>query len=379
MHNKVDLRQRILELDGLRGIAIGLVLVAHYVAHFSGFRPGSLPSYVIALFRLTGSGVDLFFVLSGFLIGGILLDQRGATGYFKVFYIRRFFRIVPIYALLCLALGLLVGFRDRLPSLAWLIGEPMPWYTLATYTQNIWQAFHRADSPFIGVTWSLAVEEQFYLVLPLIVRYVRLKRLPYVLGAFIIGAPILRTWFHFQGYGWAAFMLTPCRADSLMFGVAAALLMRSPGGQEWLALHRRHLYGLLGICSVGMAWLTLRGVTQGELVTDCVSYSLIALFYLCILLLGLIDRERALGAVLRFKPLIKLGGIAYGVYLFHLPVLGICFAFILNSQPRFASLRDAGVIGLALALTILIAKLSWKYFEKPLVKRGHLFQYGQAR
>src|SRR5258708_1205348 len=99
---------RIPELDGIRGIAIGMVLIAHCFAIVS--RPGSALAYALVPLRLDWTGVDLFFVLSGFLIGGILLDARGSSNYFRVFYTRRFFRIVPIYAVLLASVALAVYF-----------------------------------------------------------------------------------------------------------------------------------------------------------------------------------------------------------------------------------------------------------------------------
>jgi hypothetical protein len=100
---------RIPELDGLRGIAIGMVIVWHYFSTVVQASLGSSLSYLVAATRLTWSGVDLFFVLSGFLIGGILLDAREATNYFRVFYRRRFFRIVPIYAAVLLIFPILAS------------------------------------------------------------------------------------------------------------------------------------------------------------------------------------------------------------------------------------------------------------------------------
>ena len=97
----LNLSGRIPELDGIRGIAIRMVLIAHFFLVVS--RPGSGLAYALVPLRLDWSGVDLFFVLSGFLIGGILLDARESSNYFRVFYTRRFFRIVPIYAVLLLS------------------------------------------------------------------------------------------------------------------------------------------------------------------------------------------------------------------------------------------------------------------------------------
>src|SRR6266446_4286628 len=90
---------RVPELDGLRGIAILLVIVWHYAVELFAREPGSTAAYGLAVLRLSWSGVDLFFVLSGFLIGGILIDNRGARNYFRVFYFRRVCRIVPLYYL----------------------------------------------------------------------------------------------------------------------------------------------------------------------------------------------------------------------------------------------------------------------------------------
>ena len=106
---------RIPELDGLRGIAIGLILILHFFQNTLNPQAGVVPRYLAAATRLTWSGVDLFFVLSGFLIGGILLDARTAPNYYRVFYARRLFRIVPIYIVFLGAdnLNTLIDYRYR--------------------------------------------------------------------------------------------------------------------------------------------------------------------------------------------------------------------------------------------------------------------------
>jgi peptidoglycan/LPS O-acetylase OafA/YrhL len=96
MNGDTRLRARIQELDGLRGLAILLVLIVHFISQEGSTAPHSFPSYLQRIVAMGWTGVDLFFVLSGFLIGGILMDVRSPT-YFRTFYIRRFFRIVPIY------------------------------------------------------------------------------------------------------------------------------------------------------------------------------------------------------------------------------------------------------------------------------------------
>jgi peptidoglycan/LPS O-acetylase OafA/YrhL len=149
---------RILELDGLRGIAIGMVLVYHYFDLTLQATPGTVLAQVITSGQLSWSGVDLFFVLSGFLIGGILLEARASTNYFQVLYTRRVFRIVPIYAVLLLCFPVPL-YGARLIDLTWLIKNPMPWYSYWTFTQNFWMAITGVlAAGALEVTWSLAIE-----------------------------------------------------------------------------------------------------------------------------------------------------------------------------------------------------------------------------
>ena len=154
--------KRIPVLDGIRGIAILQVLIWHYSGALHP-KLGSAASYGLRLLYLTWSGVDLFFVLSGFLIGGILLDHRGSANYFEVFYVRRFWRIIPIYIVMLLIGHVLSGLGhldpDRTGNLI-----ALSWY--ATFTQNVWMSIHSSWSLWLAQTWSLAIEEQFYVLLP---------------------------------------------------------------------------------------------------------------------------------------------------------------------------------------------------------------------
>src|SRR6266436_10069272 len=156
----VNLSGRVPELDGIRGIAIGMVLIAHFFLVVS--RPGSPLAYALVPLRLDWSGVDLFFVLSGFLIGGILLDARESSNYFRVFYTRRFFRILPLYLVCLLATLLLYALTQAGlgPRIAWLwtSEKPVPWFSYPLFLQNFWMAVRSTPGIFpISVTWSLAV------------------------------------------------------------------------------------------------------------------------------------------------------------------------------------------------------------------------------
>ena len=138
---------RIRELDGLRGVAIGMVVIYHFFQSTMEVPPGSVFSYLQAAARLSWTGVDLFFVLSGFLIGGILLDSRDSTNYYSVFYKRRFFRIIPLYLVTLLVAPVLLTFGlgpagNHAMSLT---QDAAPWYGYLTFTQNFWMT-HAWDS-----------------------------------------------------------------------------------------------------------------------------------------------------------------------------------------------------------------------------------------
>lgn len=164
-----DWSVRIAELDGLRGIAILLVLLRHSI--FGVETHSRIGSAFLAAGQLSWSGVDLFFVLSGFLIGGILLDVRESPRYFQTFYVRRAYRILPIY-MLTMALFALRHLPFHLPAgLGDVSPVPIPCLAYFTLTQNFWMAHLGTFGPAAtAVTWSLAVEEQFYLTIPFAVR-----------------------------------------------------------------------------------------------------------------------------------------------------------------------------------------------------------------
>src|SRR5258708_23181826 len=245
---------RIPELDGIRGIAIGMVLIAHCFAIVS--RPGSALAYALVPLRLDWTGVDLFFVLSGFLIGGILLDARDSSNYFRVFYTRRFFRIVPIY-LACLTAAVILSAvvnSGNASKLAWMYEGRLPWISYFLFLQNFWIAKATTYGVFgLGVTWSLAIEEQFYLTLPLLIRKLSQKRLLQATLAGIVLAPVLRIVLHSlwpEHYlSWVVMM--PCRADALLLGVLGAILLRDPAWYNRIGITRTALSPALAGLAVG--------------------------------------------------------------------------------------------------------------------------------
>ncbi len=355
-------------LDGIRGIAILLVVVFHYICCMLEPGSDSFLLYIRGMLGLTWSGVDLFFVLSGFLITGILVDNIGAENYYKVFYLRRVCRIFPLYYLVIIlfALGRRMGLAETGAGFGWLFDGAMPLWSYALFLQNISMAEAGSfGANFLGMLWSLSVEEQFYLLFPFLVSRVSRRTLAGVVCLFIFIPPILR-----EGAGFGAVSLMPCRADTLMVGALIALGVRSGSLFELLVRNRTSVYtafaGLLG----GAALLTRNGGAFG-----CFNYTWLAFLYGTFLLIPLLHPEGLPGRLLRTGWLRKIGGLAYGIYIFHMPVLGLMHGFILGKTPLLRTGTDALVTGAAFGVTLAVALLSHELVEKRVLAMGRRIPY----
>jgi peptidoglycan/LPS O-acetylase OafA/YrhL len=374
------------ELDGIRGVAIALVVMFHFFYSAAAPTPGGLAWHAIAPLRIGWTGVDLFFVLSGFLIGGILLDARESSNYFRTFYTRRFYRILPLYAAI-----VLVSFLLRLTlkqgystHFSWMLVGRFPWFSYVFFMQNFWMVATNTWGTWgLGCTWSLAIEEQFYMTLPLLIWLFKPKQLQKFLVAAVIAAPVLRT---LLCIGWPkdfllTFTLMPCRADALLLGVLGAIAMRTPVYRAWIEQHNRLILGAIFALLIGCGVLIHIASSQDSLLMRTFGYSWMALLYSLILVYSITQKSSFISRVLRVQPLRSLGKIAYGVYLLHGWVLVGLAALISPSHPFrdsfpvLDSWHQFGITMLALLLTIFLCQLSWRYFEKPLVQIGHRAKY----
>ena len=373
---------RVPELDGVRGLAIALVLFYHYFIGQIQVGAGTLEAKLLAFFRLTWGGVDLFFVLSGYLIGGILISQRGSTRYFRAFYARRLTRIFPLYYMV------LIGFviaRNLMgsPNTAgnqWLFADAFPIWAYALHLQNFSSAMdgvHGAN--WLGVTWSLAVEEQFYLILPLLLRFIPPRVVLPVVLALALSAPVLRTWifYHHPHGGLAGYVLLPCRWDSLFVGVLGAVLARKDKCVAWLSApsSSKELLARFAIFFSGVVVLTIKAQSIGSLGMATIGHTWLALLGLLTILVAQFGPWNGFRMFFRARCLVWLGGISYGLYLFHQIISGFCHLVLRGDAPKIASWSDAAVTLLALVLSLLIAGLSWRCFEKPLVSLGRRICY----
>jgi peptidoglycan/LPS O-acetylase OafA/YrhL len=384
-------KSRIPELDGLRGIAISLVVVFHYFYfgpstnhHLSAIR--SLYVHFEQLIVMGWSGVDLFFVLSGFLIGGILMDVRASESYFKVFYLRRFFRIIPVYYAWILIYFLIAAVASSFVR-AHVVGGELPErkdqiIPLLLFLQNFgFMNYSMLAGAWFLPTWSLAVEEQFYLVSPLVIRLLSRRALYAFLGFVIFFAPLLRLWVIYHvpprpNDSSLAYTLMPCRADALAIGAVAAGLWRNGRFRLWLNENTATLYGLVAIFLAGVL-IMLRWFPGHEAPpTQSVGYTWIAIFYVLILLLALAKPSGPVARVARIAWLGALGRVSYCLYLVHTGILLMCHAFLTAAlKNHVSSWQLIASNGFAAILCYFIARLSWTYFEHPLLQRGHAFKY----
>lgn len=386
-HNS-RLNGRIPELDGVRGLAILLVLIEHYIRDASHLHLSRWEARMLVPFRLAWSGVDLFFVLSGFLIGGILLDARAADNYYLTFYSRRVCRIFPLYYL-CFAvffIGLHLssivngGSIVNADVLHTLFNRNLPLWSYPFFVQNFAMSLRHTMGPmWLGITWSLAVEEQFYLLLPLAIRNMTTKSVQQLVCAAIVSAPLLRIiLLHSGGGSLAAYVLLPCRADALGYGVLIAMIVRSESAWMWVASHRSRAYLAFVLLGVGACLLTKLPSANPLFVG--IEFSMLAAFYATLLLLVIVNPGRVERLVFQWKPLMKLGTVAYAVYMFHAGVSFLWHGAILRGRPSFDGWASILVTILSIATVLLLATISFRFVERPLVSWAHAkFRYSFSR
>jgi peptidoglycan/LPS O-acetylase OafA/YrhL len=369
---------RIPQLDGLRGIAVLIVVLYHYVLSIS-LPPAGFLSRLQDCFRLGWCGVDLFFVLSGFLIGGILLDSKESPRYFRTFYLRRFHRIFPLYYLwlfLYLALDMAVfQYLPRSIAVAWSGWKPVVVYTL--FLQNlVSKQLSGISAPWLGPLWSLAVEEQFYLFMPLAVRFLPKRRLVQALVVTILLSPLLRAMF----FKWmpshpTQYVATPMRADGLAMGVLLAVALRDKQWHARLSQNLNGLYAAIAMLFVGVLYLALRTPAPGGFAEAVWGISCLDAFFSLVMLLALLRPYGSCADFCRRPTLRNIGGISYCVYVIHLAVNALSQALLRSRFQASPLVLDTAGVLVACIFTWALAKLSWHYLESPLIRRGHAYKY----
>lgn len=364
--SKKVIKKHFAQLDSLRAFAVAGVAWSHWMPNYTFGLPCS-------------AGVQLFFVLSGFLITCILLQARSSkdlnkgnsttASILKAFYSRRFLRIFPLYYLVLLIVVILnlPGARE---SFLWHFGYASNYYY---FLLNTWNG---PTSHF----WTLAVEEQFYLFWPIVVLLVSRRYLIHTFVGFVVFGIVYRLigdlWFS----DWLMWDITSFGSfDSLCLGgilayfhqtQSQAFSNKDVSEEESLRLKLQFCLILSLSSYVIMAYVCDGFVISGTIAKFCLNVFFAVIIYYCVL-----GVRGPIGAILNSKILIYLGTISYGLYVYH------NFAGLMSAQLlRLLGIPHQTITVLALnfALTIIVASLSWRLIERPINNYKRLFPYLKA-
>jgi peptidoglycan/LPS O-acetylase OafA/YrhL len=337
------------QLDGIRGVAILIVLLGHLITQPIGFG-------IVRLGPLPPVGVDLFFVLSGFLITNVLLRARGKEHFFFNFYARRALRIAPLY--FALLIFMFAVANHRLAALTF-NDQRVHWQVFAFYLQNLYYRQASELGPLaLAVTWSLAIEEQFYTVWPLLVSKLTVRNLSIVAAVLIFLAPIARVIVPIFGYD--PYINPLCRMDAMAMGALLSfwLFSAKPSTQN---INRQAVW-VLGVGLAGEIICHFLGLTH------ILSKSLVALMFTAVLALSLVWEP--LCKLLSLRPLRLTGKVSYCLYLAH-PVIGDLVYHEFHG-PTIAMKATRSL--LIIALSYSAAFLSWTFFESPILSLKKYFE-----
>jgi peptidoglycan/LPS O-acetylase OafA/YrhL len=352
------------QLDGFRFLAVTGVMIGHWMT--CPFMNDIGPMFA-------SCGVNLFFVLSGFLITQILIKSKlnvSNSKQFtaKQFYIRRFIRIFPLYYLV-----IFLGWLLKIPS-----GQtPFVWFV--TYTTNIVVVLKSGDCGYFSHLWSLAVEEQFYLIFPFIVLLVPVRKLLKAFFIVIAVALVSRGICYFllknsDKMGWATYTLTPCCFDS--FGAGAILAYLKVFSPDYL---QKILQKKLLFLGVLVFWIATYYLSKGHprLILPLVFSYRFTFSVFCFWLIGVGSLSGFKGVVkyiLENRVIVYLGRITYGIYVYHhfMPFIFEQIGYDDKTHPLMLNFV------LYFSSTILVSSLSWHLFEKPINDLKRFFNYNAS-
>jgi peptidoglycan/LPS O-acetylase OafA/YrhL len=354
-------RDRVPALDGLRGAAMLLVLLTHgiTVPLWTATTRFDTMARTVAI---TGwVGVDVFFVLSGFLITGILLDTRGQPRWWRNFIVRRALRVFPLYygALLFLFIVLPRVVHWSAPQFITLQANQR-WYW--SYTVNLLYAFTRGQGAplYTGHFWSLSIEEQFYLIWPLVVWACEPRHLPRVALLTMLGGLAFRLALvlHDPGNARAAFFLTPGRLDGLMIGATLAVVARQPGGLAQLASWAPRVLGG-SVFALGLLAILRSTLDPKDPVVAVLVFPIVALAFGALLVLILVGPPSSGLIRVMTRPWLRnWGTYSYAIYIIHLPLLG-AIQWKTQFPQHGVALLGGSRLPAALLVTAVVALLSY--------------------
>ena len=342
--------KRISELDGLRGVAALIVVVSHFF--------GEVP-HGNRFLTFGWLGVDVFFVLSGFLIGSIILEQHTQPRFFNTFYMRRVARIVPVYFVVCVVTLVLASV---LRGHAW-SDHPFSPVVYAVFGSNITMSIWGGGGEWLRPAWTLAVEEQFYLLLPLLIVLTPKRLLMPVLITLWVSATVFRAAIC-DSQPLAAFSLLPGRMDLLLGGVITAYVNRRFDVSHYLVAMR----AIPPVAMVLLVSAVLLSPYRFFIVFSPTFASIGVACFLLAIVNGAPEGLRFRSPVLRY-----FGRISYALYLVHQPISGVLHGILLNGTPDIGTPLEIAVTLLSALVSIGIAGASWTCLEAPILERAHAY------
>jgi peptidoglycan/LPS O-acetylase OafA/YrhL len=370
-----ETHDRIATLDGVRGFAVVVVMCGHFAYSLQVAAGSTSERAMRVMFGWGWAGVTVFFALSGFLITGILLDAKGGSRYFRSFYARRMLRIFPLYyavlAFYFLVVPHLLGPDYHVPvsSQLWY------WTFFGNYQPLPWES-----KSIIGHFWTLAIEEQFYLLWPLVVYLCNRRQLVALASAVIVGSLVYR--IIAVPFGTDVYHSTPGRIDALAAGALVAVAVR---GADGYALLRRWcpIVGLAA--SVVMAVVVIRG---GGVTINAPDFEMMAVGYGAVALMsaalvgGLValDRGHWMSRVFSNRLLVTFGAYSYAIYVLHPGLQRVAGKLHLVPSAEAVARHPHWIVTFPLLMSMAAlggGYLSWHLYEKHFLKLKRFFAYGR--
>jgi peptidoglycan/LPS O-acetylase OafA/YrhL len=360
--------ERIPELDGIRGIAILVVMAFHILSHAEHFFNSPLAKFFYSITQMGWAGVDMFFVLSGYLITNILLEKKGGKHYFRNFYMRRILRIFPVYYL-SLTIIFVGGFYNRAQ-----MGESVfvtgLWFY--SYLQNWLFASGSGPALYFVHFWSLAIEEQFYLVWPLVVYFADRKLLTKIGSIAIVGALLLRIYIVFlldrpDIVNVLPQYTTVTRMDSLLIGALVAIGFRSVEYKEQLVKDAPKVLALSILIVVACILIQPDSplTNNGAMLT--VGFSGLALLTGALIVILLTKSESNFARrIFRHPVLTFFGKYSYALYVFHWPITSLFIEYYLKKGYHGFAPWLVFIVG-CFSISLILALLSWNLMERPIL------------
>jgi peptidoglycan/LPS O-acetylase OafA/YrhL len=367
-------------LDGIRGLAVLMVLVFHFIGTTLVTNP--LERLIVSVVKYGSYGVELFFVLSGFLITGILYDTRGRLGYFRNFYMRRALRIFPLYYGVLLLVFVVAPLIPALrgPTLDSLV-DRQTWAWL--YAVNIYIAREGEWSfSYLQHFWSLAVEEHFYLFWPMVIF--ALAHRPRMLTAVCLGTAAVAILGRLAGTlvglsWWTSYVFTPFRLDGLALGAFIAVMARQPDGLDRLKRALPPVAAAVGLLFIGtFAWNRLAESENSQFIM-ALRAGFIQVLLGCLLLWALTAPGPSIvSRFFRSRGMVFLGTYSYGLYVYH----HFLSYYLSSNRTELLVATWIGSHTLAVAFqaiagmtaSLAIAYVSYEYIEKRFLEMKHYFE-----